>query len=376
MLFFQFRPAENSAVFNNESLNFISRLPLVQTCVTHVSKSANYFDGRQLNFGRSFKLAPFATLSLSWQAVKIGRTFVLPSRILAYLTPRFAFAVLILAWVLFSVNACTVKPRTIEPGTIPKIDALAPGEAEYGKQLLEDLSDDYRLEFNPKRYDRLITIFDHLIEAAEADHLPWHIYLFDDSTTIDVRAVHGNYVFVWSGFLDVAENEDEIAALMACEIAHVLARHTYPVQFTLWSDIFFDVAETATSIAIMQVTHGVVMIGGQGWMKWAYVEMADLDSLDREYSAEEEREAAMIAMLIMDRAKYSPEAMLTFWQRVKQDEALLKRVKRLQRDLSPLKRTQIIEELLPELPQKTEPYTPDKMQTNHRNFDYSKRKIQ
>jgi hypothetical protein len=34
MLFFQFRPAENSAVFNNESLNFISRLPLVQTRVT------------------------------------------------------------------------------------------------------------------------------------------------------------------------------------------------------------------------------------------------------------------------------------------------------------------------------------------------------
>ncbi len=301
---------------------------------------------------------------------------MLPSRILAHLTPRFAFAVLISAWVLFSGNACTVKLRIIEPGTIPKIDALAPGEAEYGKKLYEDLCDDYRLDSNPKRYDRLVTIFDHLIQTAEADHLPWHIYLFDDPNTVDIRAVHGNYIFVWSGFLDVAENEDEIAALMACEIAHVLARHTYPAQFTLWSDIFFDVTEMATSLAIMQVTQGAVVIGGQGWMKWTYVEVADLDSLDREYSAEEEREAAMIAMLIMDRSKYSPEAMLTFWQRIQQDEDLLKKVKRLKRDLSPLKRTQIIEELLPEIPQKTEPYTPDKMQTSHRNFDYSKRKIQ
>jgi hypothetical protein len=56
---------------------------------------------------------------------------------------------------------------------------------------------------------------------------------------------------------------------------------------------------------------------------------------------------------------------------------LLKRVKRLQRELSPSKRVQIIEELLPELPPKAEPYTlePDKMQTSHRNFNDSRRNI-
>ena len=301
---------------------------------------------------------------------------MLQPRTLTYLTPRFVFAVFIFAWVLFSVNACTVKPRTIEPDTIPKIDALAPGEAEYGKQLFEDLCDDYRLETNPKRYERLVTIFDHLIQAAEADHLPWHLYLFDDPNTVDVRAVHGNYIFVWSGFLDVTENEDEIAALMACEIAHVLARHTYPVQFTLWSDIFFDVTEMAASLAIMQVTQGVVMIGGQGWMKWAYVELADLDSLDREYSAEEEREAAMIAMLIMNRAKYSPEAMLTFWQRVQQDETLQIKVKRLNRELAPQRRTEIMEELLRHRPQRAKPHFPDNLNTGQYNPGSPARQIQ
>ena len=295
---------------------------------------------------------------------------------LAYLTSRFALMVLISAGILFLGNACTVKPRIIEPGTIPKIDALAPGEAEYGKKLYENLCDDYGLDAKAKRYDRLVTILDHLIQAAEADHLPWHIYLFDDPNTVDVRAVHGNYIFVWSGFLDVAENEDEIAALVACEIAHVLARHTDPVQFTLWTDIFFNVAEMATSIAIMTASQGAVVISGQGWMKWSYVELADLDSLDREYSTEEEREAAMIAILIMDRSKYSPRAMLTFWQRLEQDEDLLKKVNPLVRDLSPLKRTQIIEELLPKIPQKTESRTLDTIQTSNRNFNDSRRKIQ
>jgi predicted Zn-dependent protease len=108
--------------------------------------------------------------------------------------------------------------------TIPKIDALTPGDAAYGKRLFDDLCDDYPLEVDPARTERHVIIFDNLIEAAEADHLFRHIYLFVDPDIIDIRAVHGNYVFVWSGFLEAAENDDEIAALMASEIAHVLAR--------------------------------------------------------------------------------------------------------------------------------------------------------
>jgi predicted Zn-dependent protease len=291
-------------------------------------------------------------------------------------TRRILFAAFISVVAVFTLNACTVKARTIEPGTIPGIDALAPGEAAFGKRLFDDLCEDYPLEADPARTEGLVTIFDNLIAAAEADHLPWHLYLFDDPDIIDIRAVHGNYVFVWSGFLEAAENDDEIAALMACEIAHVLARHTYPVQFTLWTDVFFDVAEMATSLAIMTATQGMVAISGRGWMKWAYVELSDLDALDREYSAEEEREAVQIAILILERARYSPEAMRTFWQRVELDEDLRKNAKRLRRDLTPRERTRIIDALLPQTPTETEVKIPDDMQTSQRDFNAAHHSIQ
>ncbi|MGD8962496.1 MAG: M48 family metalloprotease [Desulfobacterales bacterium] len=291
-------------------------------------------------------------------------------------TRRILFALFISVVAVFALNACTVKARTIEPGAIPRIDALAPGEAAFGKRLFDDLCDDYPLEHDPARLEGLVTIFDNLIQAAEADHLPWHLYLFDDPNIIDIRAVHGNYIFVWSGFLEAADNDDEIAALMACEIAHVLARHTYPVQFTLWTDIFFDVAEIATSIAIMSATQGIVAISGQGWMKWAYVEMADLDSLDREYNFKEEREATEIAMLIMERASYSPEAMLTFWQRVEKDKDLSKKAERLRRDLTLQERSQIIDELLPQKPTENEVNIPKVLQTSQRDINAVNHSIQ
>ncbi|MDX1707632.1 MAG: M48 family metalloprotease [Desulfobacterales bacterium] len=290
---------------------------------------------------------------------------MLPSKALAKTTRRIVFAVIMSAGVLFAANACTVKVRPVEPGTIPKIDAMAPGESAYGQKIFDDLCDDHQLNSDPQRMNRLVTIFDELIQAAEADHLPWNLHLFDNPEIIDVRAVHGNYVFVWSGFLDAAKNDDEIAAVMSCEIAHVLARHTYPVEFTLWTDVFFDVAELATSLAILQATQGAVMISGRGWMKWAYVELADLDSLDREYNLKEEMEATEIAMLIMERAKYSPEAMLTFWQRIEQDEALAAKAKPLKRDLTALERTILIQELLPQSISQppTQPDIPDEMQS-------------
>ena len=299
-----------------------------------------------------------------------------PPKKLAETTHRILFAVFICAWMIFSTNACTVKARIIEPGTIPKIDALAHGEEAFGKRLYEDLCDDYKLETSSKRLDGLVAIFDKLIQAAEVDHLPWNIYLFDDPETIDVRAVHGNYIFVWSGFLDAAENDDEIAALMSCEIGHVLARHTYPVEFTLATNIFFDVAEMATSVAIMMASHGTVMISGRGWMKWAYVELSDLDALDREYSPEEEREATQIAIIIMERARYSPEAMLTFWHRVENDETLSKRATPLKRDFPPLERTQIIKELLPQTPPEKVTLIPENIQTGYRDFNSINRIIQ
>ena len=173
--------------------------------------------------------------------------------------------------------------------TIPKIEALAPGDAAYGKRLFDDLCDDYPLEADPARTERLV--------------------------------------------------------------------------------IIFDVAEMATSLAIMSATQGMIAIGGQGWIKWAYVELADLDALDREYSTQEEREAVMIATILMERANYSPEAMRTFWQRVHQDEDLNQKAKRLRRDLSPKERTQILEEVLPQGPTATEVNLPNDMQTSQRDFN-------
>ena len=248
---------------------------------------------------------------------------------------------------LLSANACTVKHANVTPGLIPKGKMITLQDEQYGQLLFTDLKKKNELCTEDRRYDQLVTVCNHLTQIAEVDHNPWKLHLFRNPDVIDVRAVHGNYIFVWSGLLDVAENEDEIAAMLSYEIAHALTRHTDPVKFTIWSEVFFETASLATSMAVLYASQGTVAITGSGWMKWLYMKAADLMPLEREYSKEEEKEAAEVAYMILARSKYSPEAMVTFWKRIQENKDLRGKLKRLNRDLPPEERVALLEELLP-----------------------------
>jgi predicted Zn-dependent protease len=249
---------------------------------------------------------------------------------------------------LLSANACTVKHANVTAGLIPKGKMITIQDEQYGEGLFAELKKKNELCTDDPRYDQLVTVCNHLTQVAEADQNPWKLHLFRNPDVIDVRAVHGNYIFVWSGLLDVAQSEDEIAAMLAYEMAHALTCHTDPVKFTLWSEVFFETASLATSMAVLYASQGTVAITGSGWMKWLYMKAADLMPLEREYSKEEEREAAEVAYMILVRSKYAPDAMVRFWKRVQENEALQGKVKRLNRDLSLEQRVALLEELLPE----------------------------
>ena len=268
---------------------------------------------------------------------------------------RLLLASLLMVVSIMALNACTIKRGPVEKGTIPDLAAPSPAAEEYGKNLYAELLEDYKLDSEVQKKNELKNIFDNLTVAAGADDLPWNVHIFNEPEVVDIRAVHGNYIFVWTGTFDVVDSDDELAGILACELAHALARHTDPVEFTLTSEVLFSVTELATSIGLMVASHGMIAISGQGWMKWAYAEVTDLDPLDREYSEEHEREAASIALLILSRSKYSPHALLDLWKRIAADETLQDRFERMSRDLSPQERAQMLEALIAELPEEELP---------------------
>jgi predicted Zn-dependent protease len=259
---------------------------------------------------------------------------------------RLYLVCLLVVLFLSTTNACTVKHSTLEPGTIRMLSAPNSWDENYGNSLYQALRKKYDLDSESHQYEKLVEIFNQLTAAADVSHLPWHIYLLAEPEIVDIRAIHGNYIFVWSGTMDAVESDDEFAGLLALELAHALARHTDPVRFTLASEVLFTAAELATSVGIMVASQGAIAITGNGWMKWAYTEVADLDPLDRKYSEDYEREAADIALFTVSRTRYSPEALLDFWKRVSIDESSSEKYKRFCRSMTPQQRVTILESLM------------------------------
>ncbi len=272
--------------------------------------------------------------------------------------PHHFHTAMLVAFVMMASSACTERYSVLPPGFIPKIENVSLKEQKYGQRLFDQLREENQTTSDHPKYNQMIAAFDHLKQVAEVDHLPWRIYLFCDPNQINARAVHGNIIFVWSGLLDVAADEDEIAAILAYEMAHVLARHTLPVQYNALSDLFFQATEMAATLAILQLSQGMVMLSGSGWMKWAYTEAADLDPLDRKYSVDDEWVAAEVAFLVGKRSRYCPESILTFWKRIEENKDLRKNAKGLSRRLSPRKRLALLEELLLKLPDQAPPMKP------------------
>jgi predicted Zn-dependent protease len=54
----------------------------------------------------------------------------------------------------------------------------------------------------------------------------WQVNVIDDPKTVNAFATPGGYLYVYSGLLMAADNEAELAGVMAHETGHVVARHS------------------------------------------------------------------------------------------------------------------------------------------------------
>lgn len=248
------------------------------------------------------------------------------------------------------LSACAVQPRRVQQGVVPEAFPPSARESAFGQRVFRSLKKDYPIDASSARAEQVKTIFKHLAESMEMDPGSWQIVLFDDPEVADVRAVDGNYIFVWSGVFEVIESQDELAGLLACEMAHELASHTDPVRFSAGSELLFGVTDVATSLGILLLTQGAVNISGTGMTRWAYVEASDLDPVDRVYEQEQVEDMASIATTILRSSGYSPEALLAFWERAGSDPQLQKKVQRLSREMLPQERQAIFEAVMSDIP--------------------------
>jgi predicted Zn-dependent protease len=138
---------------------------------------------------------------------------------------------------------------------------------------------------------------------ASAGISEWEVKVFEDDTA-NAFALPGGYIGVNTGLLDVATNQDQLAAVIGHEVGHVLAHHANERVSTQ--------AATQSGLSVLQSVAGLQGAGGEQVM--GLLGAGAQYGVILPFSRKQESEADLVGLDLMADAGFDPSASLQLWQ--------------------------------------------------------------
>ncbi len=215
--------------------------------------------------------------------------------------------------------SCAPARAPLPPGHIPPARQVSPEDEKVGHELLQRLSQEYKLDFDHPRRAEVDQIVSKITEAIGASAHPWHVNVFKAPEVKNAAATRGNHIFIWTGMIDATKNKDELASILGHEVAHILAQHTEPSQEEAWRRVLVEGLSTAAAIGVVIATRGAQGSDLAADLAASLTKAAGQGIFINPYSQDKELEADQIGVYLMAKAGYRPEAAIEFWTRALQD---------------------------------------------------------
>src|SRR3984885_5242534 len=179
-------------------------------------------------------------------------------------------------------------------------------EIALGKQLSQEVEKQAKFINDPIVTEYVNRVGQNLVRNSDAQ-VPFTIKVID-SDVVNAFALPGGFFYVNSGLILHADEESELAGVMAHEIAHVCARHG--TKQATKSEIT-QLAMIPAMIFIPYTLAGYALYQGMQFI----IPMAFL-----QFTRVDEREADYLGLEYMYKAGYDPNAFVAFFEKVSADE--------------------------------------------------------
>lgn len=195
-----------------------------------------------------------------------------------------------------------IGKRNINKGIlIPKIAGGIDKEVALGRQLAAEVERQAKFIDDPVITEYINRVGQNVVLHSDSK-IPFTIKVID-SDEVNAFALPGGFFFVNKGLILAADNEAEVAGVMAHEIAHVAARHAMENQ-------------AKGMLAEIGLLAGSIFLGGLGGM--LINQGANFGALlgFMKFNRNAESEADMLGVEYMWAAGYDPNAMSTMFEKL------------------------------------------------------------
>lgn len=171
-------------------------------------------------------------------------------------------------------------------------------EVAMGRSLAKRVRRELTLTADEPMQQRVQRIGERITEVCDRRELVYTFAIVDDKD-VNAFSLPGGYVFVNTGLVDKTASDDELAAVMAHEIAHITARHAVKrYEGALGAQL--------AQLATLATRQGAAIRG---------VGVAT-QSAQLAYARQEELEADRIGVRYLKAAGFDPKAMLALLEKV------------------------------------------------------------
>jgi predicted Zn-dependent protease len=218
------------------------------------------------------------------------------------------FSALALA-VLVTLSSAVAKDKKKDPDEIGNRDVgkgvnfySIEKEIALGKQLAQEVERQAKIVDDPVIAEYVNRVGQNLVRNSDAK-VPFTFQVIEGETP-NAFALPGGYVFVYTGLIKLADEEDELAAALAHEIAHVAARH------------MTKQATKSEIVNIASIPVGVILGGGIAGIAARQGANFGIPAVFLHFSRQDESEADYYGLQYMYAAGYDPNGAISIFEKM------------------------------------------------------------
>jgi len=201
------------------------------------------------------------------------------------------------------LSGCVTQEYNAATGKEDIIFVTTEKEIDIGEKIARSIekNPDIKLDPDPLMTERLKKVGERIASVSDRKEVNYTFAVVDEDD-VNAFALPGGYIFIFRGLIEKVENDDELASVVAHEIAHVVARHSIK---RLQGGIGYN---------ILQIL--MVATGTSG--RDAGNINAAFGQLVMSYSREDEALADRMAIKYLKRAGFNPMAMIDFLEKLQE----------------------------------------------------------